>query len=55
MAEFKQNLVIDHADGAKYEGGGLRDQFVYRHFGIEEATDGKYSAHVIRGGSSKTP
>lgn len=55
MAEFKQKLVIDHADGAVYEGGGLRDQFVYRHFGIEEATDGKYSAHIIRGGVGKPP
>lgn len=55
MADFKQTLVIDHSDGAVFEGGGLRDQFVYRHFGIEEATDGKYSAHVIRGGPGKPP
>ena len=55
MAEFKQNLVIDHAEGAEFVGGGLRDQFVYRHFGIEDATGGKYSAHVIRGGGGKPP
>lgn len=55
MAEFKQKLVIDHADGAKFEGGGLRDQFEYRHFGIEAATGGAYAAHVIRGGPGKPP
>lgn len=55
MSGFKQKLVIDHADGAKFETGGLRDQFEYRHFGIEEATDGKYGAHVIRGGPGKPP
>lgn len=55
MGEFKQKLVIDHADGAKFVSGGLRDQFVYRHFGIEEATGGKYCAHVICGAGGKPP
>ena len=55
MGQFKQKLVIDHAEGAAFEANGLRDQFVYRHFGIEEATGGKYSAHVIRGGDGKPP
>ena len=55
MGQFKQKLVIDHAEGATFEASGLRDQFIYRHFGIEEASGGKYSAHVIRGGAGKPP
>ena len=55
MSEFKQKLVIDHADGAVYGKEGIRDQFVYRHFGVEEATGGKYGAHLIRGGDGPPP
>ena len=53
MSEFKQKLVIDHAEGAVYGKEGIRDQFVYRHFGVEEATGGKYGAHLIRGGTAR--
>jgi hypothetical protein len=35
--------VIDHAEGAAFGANGPRDQFVYRHFVIGEAT-GKPSA-----------
>ena len=55
MAEFKQNLIISHADGASYGKAGIRDQFVYRHFGVEEATGGKYGAHLIRSGDGVSP
>ena len=55
MAEFKQKLVISHADGAVYGKAGIRDQFVYRHFGVAEATGGKYGAHLIRGGDGPPP
>ena len=55
MAEFKQKLIISHADGASYGKEGIRDQFVYRHFGVEEATGGKYGAHLIRGGDGSPP
>ena len=51
----KQTLVIDRAADGKFVGGGLRDQFVYRHFGIEEATGREYSAHVIRAADGKEP
>lgn len=51
----KQTLVIDRARDGKFVGGGLRDQFVYRHFGIEEATGREYSAHVIRAAGGKPP
>ena len=55
MSEFRQKLVIDHADGAVYGKEGIRDQFVYRQFGVEEATGGKYGAHLIRGGDGPPP
>lgn len=53
--QHKQWLVVDRAKGAKFTKNGLRDQFVYRHFGIEEATAGQYAAHVIRAADGKPP
>ena len=55
MAEFRQKLVVLHADDGAFQGGGLRDQFVYRDLGISRATGGKYNAHVIRAGAGKPP
>ena len=43
-----QSFTIDHADGAVFEGAGLRPFFEYRRMGIPEATGGRYGAHVIR-------
>ena len=43
-----QSFTISHAEGAEYEGEGLRPFFLYRHLGIPEATGGRYGAHVIR-------
>jgi len=51
----KQTLVIDRAKDRKFVGGGLREQFVYGHFGIEEATGGESAAHVIRAAGGKPP
>lgn len=43
-----QAFTIAHAEGAAFEGAGLRAFFEYRQLGIKEATGGKYGAHVIR-------
>lgn len=43
-----QAFTISHADASAFEGAGLRPFFEYRHLGINEATKGKYAAHVIR-------
>ena len=43
-----QAFTISHADGARFEGAGLRPFFEYRRTGIPEATGGRYGAHVIR-------
>lgn len=43
-----QAFTIAHADAGKFEGAGLRPFFEYRQFGISEATNGAYGAHVIR-------
>ena len=51
----KFDLVIDRAKGAKFGKEGLRPQFEYRHFGVEEATGRRYAAHVIRAAGDKTP
>ncbi len=40
MSDFKQELVISHADGAVYGKAGIRDQFVYRHFGVPTGWSG---------------
>lgn len=53
--KHKQWLVVDRAKGAKFTREGLRTQFVYRHFGIEEATGREYAAHVIRAADGKPP
>ncbi|MDF1728955.1 MAG: cupin domain-containing protein, partial [Sulfitobacter sp.] len=37
-----------HADDGKFEGQGLRPFFEYRDLGIQQATGGRYGAHVIR-------
>ena len=44
----KQAFTISHADDGKFVGEGLRAFFEYRDLGIEEATKGKFGAHVIR-------
>ena len=43
-----QAFTIAHADNDTFEGAGLRPFFEYRQLGINEATDGKFGAHVIR-------
>ena len=45
IAAFERKLAIGHADGAIYGKAGIRDRFVYRHFGVAEATGGKHGAH----------
>ncbi|UCE30668.1 MAG: cupin domain-containing protein [Burkholderiales bacterium] len=42
-----QGFVVTHARDAKFE-RGLRAFFEYRDLGIDEATDGRVVAHVIR-------
>ena len=51
----RQTLIVDRAKGAKFSKEGLREQFVYRHFGVEESTHGEYAAHVIRAADGKPP
>lgn len=43
-----QAFTITHADRGAFEGAGLRPFFEYRQLGIDEATQGKFGAHVIR-------
>ncbi|MEO0379912.1 MAG: cupin domain-containing protein [Pseudomonadota bacterium] len=43
-----QAFTIAHADNGTFEGAGLRPFFEYRQLGINEATGGKFGAHVIR-------
>ncbi|MGR3711636.1 MAG: cupin domain-containing protein [Shimia sp.] len=43
-----QAFTIAHADEGKFVGKGLRAFFEYRDLGIEDATSGKFGAHVIR-------
>jgi quercetin dioxygenase-like cupin family protein len=42
-----QGFVVTHARDAKFE-RGLRSFFEYRDLGIEQATEGRVVAHVIR-------
>ena len=48
MAETRHAFAVHKAKDHDYEGGGLRDFFVYRDLGIEKATGGEFGAHVIR-------
>lgn len=41
-------LSISRAKEQRFQDGGLRDYLVYRDLGIEEATDGRAGAQVIR-------
>lgn len=43
-----QAFTISHADDGKFVGEGLRAFFEYRDLGIQDATQGKFGAHVIR-------
>lgn len=43
-----QAFTISHADGSPFRGDGLRAFFEYRKLGIDEATGGRFDAHVIR-------
>lgn len=40
--------IIDHADHSPFQAEGLRACFEYRHFGVKEATKGKFGAFVQR-------
>jgi quercetin dioxygenase-like cupin family protein len=51
----KYPLLIARAKDGKFGTDGLREQFEYRHFGVEEATGRKYSAHVIRAAPNGVP
>jgi len=55
MATTKQKLMITHPENTHFEGGGLRNQFLYRELGVAEATGGKYNAHVIKGAPGGKP
>lgn len=46
MAEIP-GFIVTHAKDAVFD-RGLRTFFEYRHLGIEQATEGRVSAHVIR-------
>ena len=46
MAEVP-GFIVTHAEDAVFD-RGLRTFFEYRHLGIEQATAGRVSAHVIR-------
>jgi len=54
-ARKKYPLLISKASEAKYVREGLREQFLYRHFGVEEATGRKYAAHVIKAAPEGKP
>ena len=43
-----QRFSISHADESAFKAQGLRAFFEYRSLGIDEATAGKFGAHVIR-------
>jgi len=43
-----QAFSIAHADTGEFEAQGLRAFFEYRQLGIDQATAGKFGAHVIR-------
>ena len=43
-----QAHVVSHADASPFVTGGLRSCFEYRHFGVKDATQGKYDAFVQR-------
>ena len=43
-----QRYNVNHEDGTPFVPDGLRGCFEYRYLGVEEATDGKYGAHVLR-------
>lgn len=43
-----QAFVASHADDAVFEADGLCAFFAYRDLGINNATSGKFGAHVIR-------
>ncbi len=50
MAKLYKNqaFTISHADNSAFAGAGLRSFVEYRGLGIDEATGGKFGAHVIR-------
>ena len=43
-----QAFSISHADDHDFEARGLRSFFEYRDLGINQATFGKFGAHIIR-------
>ncbi len=43
-----QAFSVAHADTGEFMGQGLRPFFEFRDLGINQATAGKYNAHVIR-------
>lgn len=43
-----QSFTISHADGSSFHSEGLRAFFEYRKLGIDEASGGRFDAHVIR-------
>jgi quercetin dioxygenase-like cupin family protein len=46
--DAKPVAVVSHADQSPFAGAGLRSFFEYRGLGIDDATDGRFGAHVIR-------
>lgn len=48
MAHSQHRFAVHKAKDHAFEGGGLRDFFVYQDLGIETATEGEFGAHVIR-------
>ena len=43
-----QAFTVSHADGSAFQAEGLRAFFEYRKLGIDQATKGRFDAHVIR-------
>ena len=42
------SVTVSRASGASFAGDGLRNFFVYRDLGIDQASDGAFGAQVIR-------
>ena len=47
MKTGKEKFIVKHARDAAWK-KGLREDFEYSDLGIRDATQGKFSAHVIR-------
>ncbi|MHA1564738.1 MAG: cupin domain-containing protein [Alphaproteobacteria bacterium] len=46
--EKKSAPVVSHLKDAKFLGGGLRANMLFRDFGVKKATNGRFGVHVAR-------